>query len=282
MNSPGPVDRPPAAPVVCQLVADVGNTDTAVGLLDPAGERVLASWRVGSHESRSAAEYRILLSALMNGVIGTGGALADAEIRRGVIVSVVPRLTPALRDAFAGLVRGPVHEITGESPLAITVAVDNPAAVGPDRVVNALAAWTRFGRNAIAVDMGTAITYDCVTAEGVFTGGVIAPGPYAGPEWLVRGTAQLPRIDLAPPGTVIGRHTAASLRSGVFHAVIDALDGMVARIREAWDAEDPLVVATGGFAPLLAPHAKSFDCIEPHLTLLGGGIAGAHLDRDRS
>ncbi len=277
------LDRPsgatPSAALHCQLVADVGNTDTALGLLDLAGDRVLANWRVSTREPRSATEYRILLSALLEEALAPGKPLAESVLRRGVIASVVPRVTPILCDALAALVRGPVLEVTGESPLPISVAVENPAVVGADRVLNALAVWARFRRNAIAIDLGTATTFDCVTAEGVFIGGAIAPGPQAGPEWLAHGAPRLPRIELAPPAAVIGRHTEASLESGVFHSVIDALDGMVARIRKAWDADDPLVVATGGYSALLAPHAPSVHRIEPHLTLLGAGIAGAHLDR---
>ena len=278
------VERParatgPTAASSCQLVADVGNTDTAFGLLNLTGDRVMAAWRVSTREPRSATGYRVLLSALLDEVLAPGGPPAERVLHRGVIASVVPRVTPILCKAFAGLVRGTVLEITGESALPIAVNVENPASVGPDRVLNALAAWTRYRRNVIAIDLGTATTFDLVTAGGVFIGGAIAPGPQAGLEWLAHGAALLPRIELAPPAAVIGRDTEAALGSGVFHSVIDALDGMVARIRESWEADDPLVVATGGFAPLVAPHTQSVNRIEPHLTLLGGGIAGAHLDR---
>ena len=155
--------------------------------------------------------------------------------------------------------------------------MEEPLTVGADRIVNTLAAKTRFGRDTIAVDLGTATTFDCITADGVFRGGVIAPGLSAGLDWLARSTAKLPRVELVPPETVIGRRTETCIQSGVFYSAVDAVDGIVARIRASWGSDDLLVVATGGFAPVIGPSAASVDRVEPYLTLQGLGIAGAHL-----
>ena len=256
----------------CQLVADIGNTETVFGLLDLSGGDVLESWRVSTRVPRTAAEYRVLLTALLAGRPERAG-----PIRRGVIGSVVPSATRTLREVMSSVVQGTVFEITADSALPIRLDVEEPRTVGADRIVNTLAAKTRFARDTIAVDLGTATTFDCITADGVFRGGVIAPGLSAGLDWLARSTAKLPTVELVPPDTVVGRRTETCIQSGVFYSVVDSIDGIVARIRESWRPTDLLVVATGGFAPVIGPYAKSVDRIEPLLTLQGLGIAGAHL-----
>ena len=253
----------------CQLVADVGNTETVFGLLDLSGDEVLESWRVSTRVPRTPAEYRVLLNALL-----AVQPVQGATIRRGVIGSVVPSVTRTVVDAMASVVDGAVFEVNAKSD---ELDVEEPLTVGADRIVNTLAARTRFGRDTIAVDLGTATTFDCITADGVFRGGVIAPGLSAGLDWLARSTAKLPRVELVPPETVIGRRTETCIQSGVFYSAVDAVDGIVARIRASWRSDDLLVVATGGFAPVIGPHAASVDRVEPYLTLQGLGIAGAHL-----
>ena len=260
--------------MACQLVADVGNTDTVFGLMDLSGREVFASWRISTGVRRTEDEYRVLLAALL------APAAKDARpIRRGVVGSVVPAGDRTLRRVLSTVVEGPVLQVTARSGLPIRIEVEEPLTVGADRILNTLAARVRFGRDTIAVDLGTATTFDCITAAGVFLGGVIAPGASAGLDWLARSTAMLPRVELAPPPEVIGRRTEDCIRSGVFHSAVGAVDAIVRRIRESWDADDVLVVATGGFAPVIGPHASSVDRIEPLLTLKGLGIAGAYLDR---
>lgn len=255
-----------------QLVADVGNTETVFGLLDPSGLQVLETWRVSTRVPRTESEYRVLLSALLQ------GRGEDATcIQRGVIGSVVPSVTRTLHQVMASLVEGRVFEVSARSDLPIELDVEEPLTVGADRIVNTLAAKTRFRRDTIAVDLGTATTFDCITADGVFRGGVIAPGLSAGLDWLARSTAKLPTVELVPPDAVVGRRTETCIQSGVFYSAVDAVDGIVARIRESWHPDDLLVVATGGFAPVIGPHAASVDRVEPFLTLQGLGIAGAHL-----
>jgi type III pantothenate kinase len=156
--------------------------------------------------------------------------------------------------------------------------VDAPRTVGPDRIANTLAAAHVYRRDTIVVDLGTATTYDCITGDGVFLGGVIAPGLQAGQEWLGTHTAMLPRVELRPPERVIGRRTETCVRSGIFYSAVDALDGIVERIRQEWDRPDALVVATGGFAQIMAPHSRTVETAEPDLTLMGLELAGRHLD----
>ena len=258
-----------------QLVADVGNTETVVGLLGLSGGEVLDHWRLSTRPTRTAAEYRVLLSSLL----ASSPRAQGAAVARAVVASVVPAATPQLARALSGLAgKGRVFVVTASSGLPIRLDVDEPMTVGADRIVNTLAAKVRFGRDTIAVDLGTATTFDCITAAGVFRGGVIAPGLGAGLQWLVRNTAKLAPVELAPPEAVVGRRTETCVQSGVFYSAVDAVDGIVARVKESWPGTDPLVVATGGFATVIGPFARSVDRIEPFLTLEGLGIAGAHLD----
>jgi type III pantothenate kinase len=158
--------------------------------------------------------------------------------------------------------------------LPITLDVLEPLTVGADRIINTLAASRLFQRDTIVVDLGTATTFDCITAEGVFLGGVIAPGLRTALETLVKRTSKLPATELAAPPHAIGRRTEDCIRSGVLLGSADAADGLVRRIKREWPTgRVPLVVATGGLAPLLVPHCQEIERIEPHLTLQGLQIA---------
>lgn len=252
-----------------QLVVDVGNTETVVGLI--AGTTDLkAHWRVSTTVPRTVDEYRLLLGALLAEV---GGLAPEAA----VVGSVVPEATAVLVPTLEQLVAGPVLVVRPDSGLPIRLDVEEPRTVGADRVVNTLAARELYGRDTIAVDLGTATTFDLITADGVFMGGVIAPGVSAGLEWLGRRTAKLPRVELVPPTVTIGRRTEACMQSGVFYAAVDAIDGIVRRIIAEWGRPDPYVVATGGFATVVAPHCETVHHIEPFLTLYGLAIAGREL-----
>ena len=129
------------------------------------------------------------------------------------------------------------------------------------------------------VDLGTATTFDCITAEGVFLGGVIAPGPRAGIDRMHQFTSKLPLVEIRLPETVIGRRTVTCLESGVFYSIVDGIDGIVRRILEEWAPEDPLVVATGGLAEVIAPHCRTVHKVDPYLTLHGLICADRHLEQ---
>lgn len=254
-----------------QLVVDVGNTETVVGLARSDTE-MAAHWRVSSVVPRTADELTVLLRALL-----AGAGVDPAGIGQGVVGSVVPSATFVWKRSLQDLVGGAVLTVGPESALPITLDVEEPKSVGADRIVNTLAAREMFGRDTIAVDLGTATTFDCISAEGVFLGGVISPGLSAGLEWLDRRTAKLPRVELEPPRGVIGRRTETCIQSGVFYSAVDAVDGIVRRIKAEWGRPDALVVATGGFAKVVGSHLATVDRIEPLLTLYGLAMAGRHL-----
>ncbi len=254
-----------------ELVADIGNTETVLGLFQDDGT-LQAHWRLSTSIPRTADEYDHLLHDLL-----ARRGVGEGEVARGVVGSVVPSVTHRLREAMERQVAGPVFSVTPESDLPIRLDVDEPRTVGADRIVNTLAAKELFGEDTVVVDLGTATTYDCITGEGVFLGGVIAPGVQVGLEWLGRRAAKLPRVEFRPPPRVIGRRTEACMESGVFFSTVDGIDGMVDRIREEWERTGALVVATGGYAGLLAPHCRTVGRVEPFLTLVGLSLAGRHM-----
>jgi type III pantothenate kinase len=175
------------------------------------------------------------------------------------------------------LIAGPVFTVVSGSDLPIRLQVEEPQTVGADRIVNTLAAKELFHRDTVVVDLGTATTFDCITADGAFLGGVIAPGVQVGLEWLGRRAAKLPGVEFRPPAQVIGKRTETCMESGVFFSTVDAIDGMVDRIRREWERPDALVVATGGYAGILAPHCRTVERVEAFLTLHGLYLAGEHM-----
>lgn len=254
------------------LVTDIGNTETVLGLVDPESGAIEAHWRLTTGTARTADEFDHLVHSLLERK-GFGGT----TITQGVLGSVVPSINGRMVKALEGLVSGPVFVVEAGADLPVALDVDEPQTVGADRIVNTLAAKLLYQRNTIVVDLGTATTFDCITSEGVFVGGVIAPGVQVGMEWLGRRAAKLPRVQFRPPGSVIGRRTETCMESGVFFSTVDAIDGIVERIISEWDRPDVFVVATGGYAGLMAQHCRTVEEVELFLTLKGLFFAGKHL-----
>lgn len=248
------------------LAFDVGNTEIVLGLFQDS--ELIDHWRIATYPERTVDE----LGLLVRGLIRESGYDAD-EVRAAVIGSVVPQVTAVAAEMAERHLAARVLVITASTRIPIRLDVDEPLSVGADRIVNTLAASQIYRRDTIVVDLGTATTFDCITGDGVFIGGVIAPGVRTGAETLVRRTARLPRVDLSPPPAVIGRRTDTSLGSGIFYGAVESIDGIVRRIREEWQRPQALVIATGGLAPLLGPHCRTVERIEPFITLFGLDLA---------
>jgi len=253
------------------LVVDVGNTETTLGLA--RGEEMVAHWRVTTDAARTPDEVHLFL----HGLIAAAG-LAREKITGAAIGSVVPSVTGPLADAVARLSGRPALVVDAQSPLGITLAVDEPMTVGADRILNTLAASRMYRSDCIVVDLGTATTYDCITKDGVFLGGVIQPGVRTSAETLFRQTSKLPATELEAPRKVIGTRTEECIRAGVVFGAADAVTGIVARIIGAWPGGGrPKVVATGGLATVIQPHSPVIELVEPDLTLHGLRMAYALL-----
>ena len=257
------------------LAIDVGNTETTIGVFD--GEELRAHWRITTDVARTSDEFGLLLRGLLE-----ARGVSVSDLLGGAIASVVPPINAPLVEACEAWLGVSAIMVDARSPLPIELRVDEPLTVGADRLVNTLASSRIHGCDTIVVDLGTATTYDCITAEGVFLGGVIAPGLRTSADTLVRRTSKLPATALVPPAKVIGTRTEECIRAGVVLGAADAIDGLVRRIKAEWpNGRTPLVIATGGLAELMAPLCREVDCLEPFLTLHGLRLAYALLTAQR-
>jgi type III pantothenate kinase len=249
------------------IVIDAGNSETTVGLWD--GRRIAERWRVTTDGSRTPDEVYVALRALLD-----TGRTGGAAITGAAIGSVVPAATGPLVEACRRLAHARPVTVDATSPLPITLRVDEPLSVGADRIINTLAASRLHKRDCIVVDLGTATTFDCITADGTFLGGVIAPGVQIAAESLFRKTSKLAATELVPPRRVIGTRTDECVRAGVVLGAAELIDGLVRRIKKEWpNRSKPLVIATGGLAVRFAKLCREFDLLEPDLTLIGLAIA---------
>jgi type III pantothenate kinase len=245
------------------LVVDVGNTETTLGLCDE--DRVVEHWRVTTDAARTPDEVFLLLRHLI-----LSADLVPAAVTAAAVGSVVPSVTGALAEAAERLTGAAPVLVDARSPLGITLQVDEPLTVGADRIINTLAASRMYRADCIVVDLGTATTYDCITADGVFLGGVIQPGVRTSAETLFRRTSKLPATELVAPAKVIGTRTEECIRSGVVFGAAESVDGIVRRIKAEWPRPAvPRVIATGGLAATLRPLCAEIEEVEPDLTLHG-------------
>ncbi len=238
------------------LAVDVGNTQTALGIY--SGDELRDHWRVATERSTTADELGVLLSGLLDFDDVEGICLATT-------VPVLIREWEALAVKWA---RASVLVVGPGVKTGITIRYDDPREVGPDRIVNAVAARERYGAPVIVVDFGTSTNFDVVSPEGEYVGGVLAPGIETSMEALFARAARLVKVDYAPPATVIGKTTVGGLQSGLVYGFAGQVDGIVGRIREELGAE-ATAIATGGLADLVAPHSRTIERVDPFLTLDG-------------
>jgi len=253
------------------LALDIGNTETTVGLF--AGDRLEGHWRLHTTGQRTPDEWASALTAHL-----TQAGHSTQEVRAAIVASVAPQVTQSLCEGVVSATTRQPLLVDGRSKLPITLDVDEPLTVGADRIVNTLAASQLFKRDTIVVDFGTATTFDCITGDGRFIGGVIMPGIRTASDDLVRRTAKLPATELTPPARVIGRRTEDCIRAGVLWGTADAVDGLVRRIKAEWpNKKTPQTIATGGLAGVVASLSKEIESVHPDLTLLGLRLAAAAL-----
>jgi len=245
------------------LAVDAGNTTTVLGMY--RGDELMASWRVATDRRRMADEYAVLFGRLLE----LEGLDPPSE---AILSSVVPLVGPELAAALKRYWGVRAREVTVDlvAPL-LEVDTDNPREVGADRMVNAVAALEREGGAFIVVDFGTATNFDVVVRPNRLIGVALAPGPGVAAEALFSHAAKLPRVDLVAPPTAIGRNTVTALQSGLVFGYAAMVDGMVERLAAEMDGDvgRPVVIATGGFADVVRPHARSIDVTDPLLTLRG-------------
>ncbi|HJQ60157.1 MAG TPA: type III pantothenate kinase [Vineibacter sp.] len=244
------------------LAVDIGNTNSKFALFD--GERLAAQWRLRTDGKRTADEYAVWISQLM-----ALKGFALGQVKGAIIASVVPDVLVNLRrlcESYFGV--APLVVGDPEINLGIKVLIDRPQDAGADRLVDAIAGYTRHGGPLIVIDFGSGTTFEIVDRDGNFRGGAIAPGVELSIEAFYLMTARLPRIRVEKPPQVIGRTTVVAMQSGIFWGYVGLIESLVARIQAEFGA--PMkVIATGGLASVFESETKVIQAIEPDLTLFG-------------
>jgi type III pantothenate kinase len=255
------------------LALDVGNTNTVLGLYtlatSEAPATLAAHWRVSTHRTQTADEYGVLFTNLFN-----LHGLATTQVQHIIISSVVPPVESTLLQVCESYFHLKPLFVEPGIKTGMPVLVDNPAELGADRLVNAIAAYEKYGGPAIVVDFGTATTFDVVSAKGEYLGGIISPGLGISADALFSRAARLGRVDIKRPPKVIGTTTVTHIQSGLYYGYIGLVDGILERmILEMKDGEmddsPPNIIATGGLAGLIAEDSRYIETIDDMLTLDG-------------
>ncbi len=243
------------------LAIDTGNTNVKIGIFD--GNKVRATWAVYTRINQMADEYAVLLLNLLK-----QHGIEPQDIDNAVISCVVPPLRRTFNQLFERYFNIKPLMVGPGIKTGIRIRMDNPREVGSDRIANATAAYHLYKKTVIIVAMGTATAFDTVSAAGDYLGGAVAPGIAISAEALFERTAALPRVEFVRPKHAIGTNTIAAIQSGLIFGYAGLIEGVVSRIQEELD-EKALVIATGGYADLIADETKIIDIVNPDLTLMG-------------
>lgn len=246
---------------VMLLTVDVGNTNINIGVFD--GSKLKATWRVATGVHRMPDEYASLLLNLFD-----RQGIDASQITDAILCSVVPPLVGVFEEVCRRYLKALPLVVEAGVKTGVRICLDNPREVGADRVVNAVAAHQLYGGSVIVIDLGTATTFDAVSEDGDYLGGAIAPGIAIATEALFTRTAALPRVELTHPKRAVGRNTVAAMQSGIVFGYAGLIEGIVARIQQEMGGKAK-VVATGGYAELLARETPVIEVVNPDLTLVG-------------
>jgi type III pantothenate kinase len=243
------------------LAIDIGNTEITLGVFE--GEELRARWRLATRIHRVADEYAVLLMNLLQ-----HQSLKLKDIKEIATCCVVPPLLSTIADMCQRYFNIKPFVVGAGVKTGVRIRMDNPREVGADRIVNAAAAHRLYGGPVIITDFGTATTFDTVSKEGDYIGGVIAPGIGIAAESLFIRAAMLPRVELARPARVIGTSTTAAMQSGIIYGYVGLVEGIVSRMQKEL-GEKTTVIATGGYADLIASETSVIKAVNHDITLIG-------------
>lgn len=243
------------------LAVDIGNTNITIGLFKK--DKLEATWRIATGVHRMPDEYAVILLNLLR-----NHGLDASDVTKGAVSCVVPPLVTTFNELFENYFNIKPLIISPGIKTGIRIRYDNPRELGGDRISNAAGALSLYKPPIIVVVMGTATAFDTISKEGDYLGGAVAPGLTISAEALYTRTAALPRVELVPPRRAVGSNTVAAMQSGIIYGYAGLIEGIVTRIQEEL-GEKAIVVATGGYANIIAGETKVIDEVNPDLTLLG-------------
>lgn len=243
------------------LAVDVGNTNTVIGAFE--GEELKADWRVRTERDVTVDELGMLFRNLFD-----SQGLDFSQTRDVIISCVVPPMLDALENLARKYVQTEAMVVGPGIKTGIPILIDNPKEVGADRIVNVVAAYDRYHQSLIVVDLGTSTNFDYVSPKGEYMGGAIAPGLIVSSEALFLKASKLQRIEISHPKRVIGKDTVSAMLTGLVYGHVGLIDGIVKRMSEE-AGTNPLVIATGGLASLVAEYSETISEVNPDLTLVG-------------
>lgn len=243
------------------LVMDVGNTNTVIGVYD--GDELVKNWRIVTIINRTADEYGILIQNLYY-----SSKISSRDISSIIVSCVVPPMMRVIDELCVKYFSVKPLYVEPGIKTGMPINYDNPKEVGADRIVNAVSAYHRFKRAIIVVDFGTATTFDYISQDGEYMGGIISPGIQTSSEALFNKASKLPKVEMISPGNVIGKNTINSIQSGLVFGYVDMVDGIVNRMKKEVGS-DPPVIATGGLASIIANESRTINEVDEFLTLKG-------------
>ena len=244
------------------LVCDVGNTNIVLGVYE--GKELLRAWRISTDRNKTSDEYGVSIKQLFE-----YENFNIDEIKSVIISSVVPSIMYALEGMSRRYFKKEPVIIGPGIKTGIKILYDNPKEVGADRIVNAVAAYEKYGGPIIIVDFGTATTFCAISKDGDYLGGVISPGIVISSEALFQKASKLPRVDLVKPEKVLNKNTVSSMQSGIIYGYVGMVDYIVGRMEEELGVKSKEVIATGGLSSAIASESKMITKIEKMLTLEG-------------
>jgi type III pantothenate kinase len=243
------------------LAIDAGNTNVKLGVYQ--GPELLATWRLLTDQARTAEEYESAVRELF-----AQAEIDVKEVEAVIVASVVPQLNDALTQVSERCFQLTPRFVDHTTNTGLKLLYDQPSELGADRIVDAVAAVEKYGAPCIVINLGTATTFNAINSKREYLGGIIAPGIMTSADALFSRAAKLPRVAIARPKNLIGTSTVDAMQSGLFYGYAGLVDGLIERVRETLDGS-PKVIATGGFAPLLADESKHIDVVDQTLTLDG-------------
>jgi len=243
------------------LVIDVGNTNIVLGVY--AGKKLVHHWRTSTDKSKTDDEYAVLVKNFFNFI-----GLSFTDIDGAIISSVVPPLTSSMETMVEKYFNVKPLIVGPGIKTGISIVYDNPREIGADRIVNAVAAFNKYGGPLVIVDFGTATTFCAISEKGEYLGGAIAPGIKISNEALFQRASKLPRVEIIKPKNIIGKNTVSGMQAGIFYGFCGQVDRIAGVMKEELGG-NVKVIATGGLAELIASGSEMIDFIDPFLTMEG-------------